>query len=121
MLSGKSTGMSGDWLGHIAPRGAMFEHAVEYNQQFAHGRDQRHLFRLASCQQPLVEVPDSRVVAAGYQRSHVEDGPHPGASAPDGAFAPPGATVPVVGGHAHKGRRSAGDSACPALADWTAE
>ena len=45
----------------------MFEHAVEYNQQFAHGRDQRHLFRLASCQQPLVEVPDSRVVAAGYQ------------------------------------------------------
>ena len=81
----------------------MFEHAVEYNQQFAHGRDQRHLFRLASCQQPLVEVPDSRVVAAGYQRSHVEDGPHPGASAPDGAFAPQGATVPVVGGHAHKG------------------
>ena len=51
----------------------MFEHAVEYTQQFAHGRDQRHLFKLASCQQPLVEVPDSRVVAAGYQRSHVED------------------------------------------------
>ncbi len=46
----------------------MFEHAVEYNQQFAHERGQRHLFRLASCQQPLVEVPDSRVVAAGYQR-----------------------------------------------------
>ena len=52
----------------------MFEHGVEYDQQFAHGRDQRHLLRLASCQQPLVEVPDSRVVAAGYQRSHVEDG-----------------------------------------------
>ena len=64
--------MSGDWLSHIAPRGAMFEYAVEYNQQFAHGRHQRHLFRLASCQQPLVEVPDSRVVAADYQRSHVE-------------------------------------------------
>ena len=69
----------------------MFEHGVERNQQFAHGRDQRHLFRLTSCQQPLVEVPNSRVVAAGYQRSHVEDGPHPGASAPDGAFAPQGA------------------------------
>ena len=81
----------------------MFEHAVEYNQQFAHGRGQRRLFRLASCKQPLVEVPDSRVVAAGYQRSHVEGGPHPGASAPDGAFAPQGATVAVVGGHAHKG------------------
>ena len=49
----------------------MIEHGVEYNQQFAHGRDQRHLFRLTSCQQPLVEVPNSRVVAAGYQRSHV--------------------------------------------------
>ena len=78
----------------------MFEHGVEHNQQFAHARDQRHLFRLTSCQQPLVEVPDSRVVAAGYQRSHVEDGPHPGASAPDGAFAPQGAAVAVVGSHA---------------------
>ena len=38
--------MSGDWLSHIAPRGAMFEHAVEYNQQFAHGRDQRTFFGL---------------------------------------------------------------------------
>ena len=92
--------MSDDWLSHIAPRVAMFEHGVEHNQQFAHGRDQRHLFRLTSCQQPLVEVPNSRVVAAGYQRSHVEDGPHPGASAPDGAFAPPGAAVAVVGSHA---------------------
>ena len=81
----------------------MFEHGVERNQQFAHGRDQRHLFRLTSCQQLLVEVPNSRVVAAGYQRSHVEDGPHPGASAPDGAFAPQGAAVAVVGSHAHKG------------------
>ena len=61
--------MSDDWLSHIAPRVAMFEHGVEHNQQFAHGRDQRHFFRLTNCQQPLVEVPDSRVVAAGYQRS----------------------------------------------------
>ena len=81
----------------------MFEHGVERNQQFAHGRDQRHLFRLTSCQQPLVEVPNSRVVAAGYQRSHVEDGPHPGASAPDGAFASKGAAVAVVGSHADQG------------------
>ena len=60
-------------------------------------------FRLAGCQQPLVEVPDSRVVAGGHQGSHVEDGPHPGASAPDGAFVPPGAAVAVVGSHAHQG------------------
>ena len=60
-------------------------------------------FRLTSCQQPLVEVPNSRIVAAGYQRSHVEDGPHPGASAPDGAFAPQGAAVAVVVSHADQG------------------
>ena len=39
-----------DWLSHSAPRGAMIEHGVEYHQQFAHGRDQRHLFRLTSRQ-----------------------------------------------------------------------
>ena len=38
--------MSDDWLSHIAPRGAMIEHGVEYNQQFAHGRDQRTFFGL---------------------------------------------------------------------------
>ena len=32
---------------------------------FAHGRNQRHVFRLTGCQQPPVEVPNSRVVAAG--------------------------------------------------------
>ena len=80
--------MSDDWLGHIAPRGAVFGHGVEYDQQFAHARDERYLLRLAGCQQPSVEVSDSKVVAGGYQPSHVEDGPHPRASAPDGAFAP---------------------------------
>ena len=93
-----STGMSDFWLSHIAPRGVVFEHGVEYDQQFAHARDERHLLRFTGCQQPLVEILDSRVMAAGYQRSHVEDGPHPGASAPDGAFAPQGATAAVVGG-----------------------
>ena len=72
----------------------MFEHAVEYNQQFAHGRDQRHLFRLASCQQPLVEVPDSRVVAGGDQRSHVEDGPAPESVRPRRRVCPAGCHCP---------------------------
>ena len=60
--------MSGDWLSHIAPRVAMFEHGVEHNQQFAHGRP-AHFFRLTRCQQPLVEVPDSRVVPASFANS----------------------------------------------------
>ena len=54
----------------------MFQHGVEYGQQFAHTRDQRQFLGLSGCQQPLVEVPDGRVVTAGYQGSHVEDGPH---------------------------------------------
>jgi len=61
--------MSDFWLCHIAPRGAVFEHGVEYDQQFAHARDERHLLRLTGCQQLLVEVSDDRVVAAGYHRS----------------------------------------------------
>ncbi len=54
-------------------------------------------------QQALVEVPDDRVEAAGYQRSHVEGCADPGPSTPDGAFAPQGTTVPVEGSHAHQG------------------
>ena len=81
----------------------MLEDGVEDNEQFAHTSDQGHLFRFTGRQQLLVEVADDRVVAAGHQRSHIEDGPHPGASAPDGAFATQGATVPVEGSHAHQG------------------
>ena len=43
----------------------MFEHGVEYNQQFAHGRDQRHLFRLTSCQQPLVVKGGEKMYRVG--------------------------------------------------------
>ena len=60
----------------------MFEHGVEYNQQFAHGRDQRYLFRLTSCQQPLVEVPNSRVVAAWLPTLPCRGRPEPGSVRP---------------------------------------
>ena len=82
----------------------MIEHGVEYNQQFAHGRDQRHLFRLTSCQQPLIEVADDGIVTGRGQGPHVENTPNPGASAPDGASASQGTAVPVEGRHAHQGR-----------------
>ena len=67
-----SIGMSDFWLSHIAPRGAVFEHGVEYDQQFAHARDERHLLRLAGCQQLLVEVADIHLAADGYHAMSVE-------------------------------------------------
>ena len=85
--------MSDDWLSHIAPKGAMFEHAVDYISSLRMDATSATFFGFSDANSPLIEVRDSRVVAAGYQRSHVEDGPHQGVSAPDGAFAPQGATV----------------------------
>ena len=72
----------------------MLEHGVEDNQQLAHAGGEIQLLRPTSGQQPLVEVPDDGIEAAGYQRSHVEGGAYPGASAPNGAFAPQRAAVP---------------------------
>ena len=75
----------------------MLEHGIEDDQQLAHTRCEGQLLRFTSGQQPSVEVPDDGVVAAGYQRSHVQGSADPGTSAPDGAFAPQGAAVPVEG------------------------
>ena len=76
-----------------------------------------------ACRMPAASgrSPDSRVVAGGHQGSHVEDGPHPGASAPDGTFAPPGAAVAVVGSHAHQGGDLPAIQRTQLPADWPAE
>ena len=81
----------------------MLEHGVEEDEQLAHASCEGHLLRLTRGQQPLVEVPDDRVVAAGHQRTHVESGADPGASSPYGTFAPQRAAVPVEGSHSHEG------------------
>ena len=81
----------------------MLEHGVEENQQLAHAGCEGQLLGLSSGQQQLVEVPDDGVEAAGYQRTHVQGGADPGASTPDGAFAPQGAAVPVEGSHLYQG------------------
>ena len=81
----------------------MLEHGVEDNEQLAHTGCEGQLLGLTSGQQPLVEVLDDGVEAAGYQRSHVQGGTDPGASTPDGAFASESAAVPVEGSHSHQG------------------
>ena len=81
----------------------MLEHGVADNEQLAHAGCEGQLLRLTSIQKPLVEVPYEGVEAAGYQRSHVQGGSDPGASTPDGAFAPQRAAVPVEGSHTHQG------------------
>ena len=52
----------------------MLEHGVEDNQQLAHTGCESQFLRLTSGQQPLVEVPDHGIEAAGDQRSHVQGG-----------------------------------------------
>ena len=86
-----------------APRGATIEQGVEDNEQLAHTGCEGQLLRLTSRQQTLVEVPDDGVVAASYQRSHVQGSTDPGAPSPDRPFAPQCAAVPVEGSHAHQG------------------
>ena len=81
----------------------MLEHGVEDDQQLAHTSDEGHLLGLAGREQPLIEVPYDGVVAAGYQRPHVEGAAHSGTSAPDTPFAPQGAAVTVEGSHPHQG------------------
>ena len=80
----------------------MLDHGVEYYEQLAHAGCESQLLGLTSGQQPLVEVPDDRVEAAGYQRSHVQGSADPGTTAPDSPFASQSATVPVEGSHAHQ-------------------
>ena len=58
----------------------MFEHRVEDDQQLAHAGCEGQFLRLTCCQQPLIEVADRGVVAAGNQSSHVEGGSDAGAS-----------------------------------------
>ena len=42
-------------------------HAVEYDQQLAHAGDQCNFLGLADRMESLVEDPNHRVVASGYQ------------------------------------------------------
>ena len=66
----------------------MLDHGVEDDERLAHAGCEGQLLRLASGQQPLVEVPDNGIEAGGCQGSHVEGGADPGASAPYGTFTP---------------------------------
>ncbi len=81
----------------------MLEHRVENTEQLAHTGHQRHLFGLASFQEPLIEGSDGRIVLGGYQGSHIEGGPYPGPAAPDSTPSPHQPTVPVQGSHSHQG------------------
>ena len=80
----------------------MLEHGVEDHKQLTHTGCEGHLLRIASGQQPPVEVTDDGVPATGHQRSHVQGGTNPGAPAPDSSFAPQGAAVPIQRSHSHQ-------------------
>ena len=83
------------------PMPTRLHHAVEveYDQQLAHAGDQCNFLGLADRMESLVEDPNHRVVASGYQRSRVKRRPHPRPAAPYSASASHNPAVPVDGAH----------------------
>lgn len=92
-----------------APPGTtVSEYGVEDHKQLPHARHKRHLLGLTGLKQPLVEVLESRVVAAANQSRHVESFSDPSSATPDGPTASEGAGVSVEGSDAHQGREFSG-------------
>lgn len=86
------------------PGSALSHHGVEDRKQLPHARHQSHLLGLTRLKEPLVELLDLGVVAAGDQRSHVERLPNPRPATPHRASTPQGARVAVEGSHTHQSR-----------------
>ena len=61
------------------------------------------LLRLASNQQPMVEVTDYGIIPRCHQCAHIQRGTHLGPSTPYRAASPQTATVPVEGRHSDQG------------------
>ena len=81
------------------PRRMMFHHGVQDRQQLAHAGGQGHLCRLPCRPQALVEGLEHRIIPDRHQGTHVQSGPHMGASSPDRPAAPERAAIPVQRGH----------------------
>ena len=110
-------GMAGDLGTRIAPGRAVLEHGVEDDRQLWDAGCEGRFLGFACSQQPLVDIPDDGIEAAGCPRVQVQEGTDPGASAPDGALAPRGARLRLREATPAKGRSGAGP-ACPVPADW---
>ena len=50
----------------------MLKHSIENNKQLPHASGKSHLFRLPNRTEVLIERLDNRIVACGYQGSHVQ-------------------------------------------------
>src|SRR3989304_5255719 len=81
----------------------MTSHGIQDGQKLAHAGGERYLRGLAGGQQALVEGADDRVEAGGNQGALVERLPHSRPTAPDHAFTPVSAAVPIQGGDADEG------------------
>ena len=90
------------------PGGTISHHSVEDREQLPHARYQRNLLGLASGQEALVERSDDGVVAAGYQRPHVERLPDPRPATPHAPATSQSARIPVERSNAHQSREFSG-------------
>lgn len=86
------------------PRLLVCCHGIENRQELAHTSRQRNLRHFASCTQALIKPFEDGLIPNCNERTHVQDGPDMGASAPRRAAAPQGATVPIERGDADESR-----------------
>jgi len=77
------------------PGSIMFKHSIKDNEQFTHTSSKGDLLGFTCCQQPLIEGANDRVMAGGYQYSHIEGGTDTGAATPNCTFPAQGTTIPV--------------------------
>src|SRR3989442_14577613 len=62
-------------LSHFrAPRGPMFQHRIQNDQQFAHAGRQRDLLRLPGSAQALIEHAEDGIEASRHDCAHIEHG-----------------------------------------------
>src|SRR2546425_680586 len=87
-----------------APRGPMFEHRIQDDQQLPHARREGHLFRFPGGTQALIERPDDRIEARRHQRGHIERRPDLRPAAPDRAFPAPCPAITIQRSHPRQRR-----------------
>ena len=96
----------------FAPRSFVAQNGIENGQQLARHRHDRHEFRLAGIDLPLLESAQRRIVTRRNERADEQRRPHARSAAADEALAFPLAGLPRPRGKRGRAPRSACGRAC---------
>ena len=87
------------------PRLLVLDHGIEHRQELAH-TGQRDLCSLPRSPQTLVKRFEYWIIAHRHQGTHVQGGPHMGASPPGRPTASEGTAIAIQGRHADQGSQA---------------